>query len=239
VRSDPALRATTDIFVTSDHGFATISRSEIDAQHHTTQSRAATFRYDDVPAGFLPPGFLAIDLAQHLGLPLFDPDMTRLDAQGVPQYAQVGEGQHPLAGNGYVGGTGQLVDPPDADVIVNANGGSDLIYIPDGNAERVRDIVAFLASQDYVGALFVDDRYGSLPGALPLSSIALLRAARPRVVHHCSVASAPADSASGARTVLEYQELEGRVYLDRAALIHQGATTTKDCRAAIAESKLP
>src|SRR5499425_2437343 len=50
--------------------------------------------YSDVPRGLLPPGFLAIDLARELGLPLFDPD-----AKG----AQVEAGRHPSRANGLIG----------------------------------------------------------------------------------------------------------------------------------------
>ena len=40
----------------------------------TATSAAAKGDYDKVPKGFLPPGFLAIDIAKGLGLALFDPD---------------------------------------------------------------------------------------------------------------------------------------------------------------------
>src|SRR6202035_1617852 len=69
---NPALLATTDVFVTSDHGFATISKHEIDMQGAVTKSYSTTFKYltpdgaPDVAEGWLPPGFLAIDLAHFL-----------------------------------------------------------------------------------------------------------------------------------------------------------------------------
>ena len=70
------------MFVTADHGFATISKRDLDASgRRLTRSYAATRTYRDdkgrqeVNAGSLPPGFVAIDLAQGLGLPLFDPDV--------------------------------------------------------------------------------------------------------------------------------------------------------------------
>ena len=75
-----------------------------------------------------------------------------------------------------IGGTGkipQLGDTTDAKIIVAANGGSDLIYVPDHDAQTVQAIVAFLRTQNYTGGLFVDDFYGSIPGSLPLSSIGL------------------------------------------------------------------
>jgi len=70
-------------------------------------------------------------------------------------------------------------------VVVAAGGGSDLIYLPHGDAALARRLVGFLTGLDYVGALFADDQYGALPGALPLSRIALLGASklpRPAIV---------------------------------------------------------
>ncbi len=187
----PEIAENTDLFVTSDHGFATISRREIDAAGHPTQAYAATFTYKnadgiiDVAPGFLPPGFLAIDLAHLLGLPLFDPDSARLD-DGTLRYAAVeptitlqgtAVRQHPLTGNALLGGSGVSSDRTDATLVVVANGGSDLIYAPGHDGTVVRRIVEFLATQDYVGALFVDSSYGDIPGALPLKTINLEGAA--------------------------------------------------------------
>jgi Type I phosphodiesterase / nucleotide pyrophosphatase len=173
IDADPELAATTDVVVTSDHGFATISKHDIDAAHHPTTSFSAGAGYDDVPAGFLPPGFLAIDLAQYLHLPLYDPDRITKDPEGNPVYQRVAAGAHPLQGHGMIGGSGQALGHPDADVLVAVSGGSDLIYLPHGDARLARRLVEFLSTLDYVGALFADDRYGRLPGALRLSDIAL------------------------------------------------------------------
>jgi hypothetical protein len=135
-----------------------------------------------VNTGFLPPGFVAIDLAHALGLPLYDPDSQITDASGNKVYEPVDPTipqqtatvrQRPTSGNGLIGGTGRILTPPDAKVIVAANGGSDLVYVPDHDARLVQRIVSVLSQQDYVGGLFVDDIYGDVPGALPLSSINL------------------------------------------------------------------
>jgi hypothetical protein len=57
---------------------------------------------------------------------------------------------------------------------VNANGGSDLIYLPSANAKDLAvKIVATMAAEDYVGAIFVNDTLGEIPGALPMSAINL------------------------------------------------------------------
>jgi arylsulfatase A-like enzyme len=191
VASDPTLQATTDVFVTSDHGFATISRHEIDAAGHATGSYSSGFSYvgsdgkPESPPGWLPPGFLAIDLAHALGLPLFDPD-TQITEDGSQRYAPVDPTklpsadtrQHPVAGDGLLGGSGAVQDPIDAQVIVTASGGTDLIYVGRRDKSTVSKIVDFLTRQDYVGALFVDPAFGEIPGTLPMSGVALAGSAR-------------------------------------------------------------
>ncbi|MDZ8184908.1 MAG: alkaline phosphatase family protein [Nostoc sp. ChiSLP02] len=174
------LDKTTDVFITSDHGFSTISRQQIDNQGTKTNSYAAKQTYDGVNPGFLPPGFVAIDLAHDLGLPLYDPDkntVAPLDINNI-QYASVDatQGQRPTAGNGVIGGTGQVINghlDSGAKIVVAANGGSDLIYLPNGNADLAKQVVNLLSQKDYISGIFVNDAYGDIPGALPLSAIGL------------------------------------------------------------------
>jgi arylsulfatase A-like enzyme len=146
------LTATTDIVVAADHGFSTISKQ-------SSTSPAAKGDYKDVPKGFLPPGFVAIDLAKGLGLSLFDPD-----AKNVP----VAENSHSVRGDGLIG-----TDPAKPDVVVAANGGSDLVYLPTGDRALAARVIDALLAQDYVSGLFVDDSLGTFPGTLPLSAIGL------------------------------------------------------------------
>ncbi len=154
------LEATTDIIVSADHGFSTISKE-------SQTSVSANFNYADVPAKQLPPGFLAIDIAQALHLPLSDPDNGNLSVH--PDL----EGKHPVAGDGLIG-----YDHSHPDVVVASNGGSDLIYLPQSNAaDLAPKIVALLLGEDYVSGLFVDDKLGSIPGTLPLSAINFVGAA--------------------------------------------------------------
>jgi hypothetical protein len=56
-------------------------------------------------------------------------------------------------------------------LIVAVNGGSDYIYVPDHDPALVAKTVGFLQSRREVGAIFVDDRYGAMPGTLPLGAI--------------------------------------------------------------------
>lgn len=173
------LADTTDVFVTADHGFSTISKQ-------SSNSYAASLPYSGVNPGFLPKGFLAIDLAKALDLPLYDPDSPVVPlSNGNVQYVAVdptssnndptkGPIQLPKFGNGLLGGTGQVTNnKTDAQVAIAANGGSDLIYLPNGNPTLAKQIVDSLSKQDYVSGIFADDSFGNIPGTLPLSSIGL------------------------------------------------------------------
>lgn len=195
--ANPQVRAVTDVLITSDHGFATISKHQLDAQGHSTTSYSTTFTYrgadgqPEVTPGWLPPGFLAIDLAHALSLSLFDSDAPQ-HAEGVMRYVPVDPArptspvsrQRPTLGSGLLGGA-EVQSGAAPKVVVAANGGSDLIYVPDGDRARVATLVTFLLSQDYTGAVFTDSALGSFPGTLPLSAIGLegtARMLRPAIV---------------------------------------------------------
>jgi hypothetical protein len=146
------LADTTNIVIAADHGFSTISKE-------SATSPAAKATYADVPPGFLPPGFVALDLAKALDLPLYDPDSKN---------AQVAENAHPRFGHGLIGS-----DPAKPDVVVAANGGSDLVYVPNKDRAVAARVVEALLAQDYVSGIFVDDDLGRIPGTLPLTAINL------------------------------------------------------------------
>jgi Type I phosphodiesterase / nucleotide pyrophosphatase len=146
------LAANTNIIIASDHGFSTISKE-------SKTSPAAKIAYDDTPQDFLPLGFVAIDLAKALDLPLFDPN---------DKNAPVAANAHPRAGNGLLG-----QNPAKPDLVVATNGGSDLIYLPKGDKRLAERTIKALLEQDYVSGLFVDDRLGRFAGTLPLSEIGL------------------------------------------------------------------
>ena len=179
VEADPALAASTDLFVTSDHGFSTASRREVDAEGHTSASPSAKRRSADVRPGDLPPGFVALDIAAHLGLSLCDPDRRAAGGQG---YAAITGDAHPVLGNGLLAASCTIGAPREARVVVAANGGADLIYVPSGSGPLIADLAAFLLGQDYVEAVFADR---TVPGALALRDANLLGTAltpRPSLV---------------------------------------------------------
>ena len=149
---DLGLADSTNIIVSADHGFSTISKE-------SKTSPSAKISYDDTPKDFLPMGFLAIDLAKALELPLFDPN---------DKNARVADNAHPKAGNGVLG-----QDPNKPDLVVATNGGSDLIYLPNKDKKLAERTVKALLEQDYVSGLFVDDAIGKFPGTLPMSQLNL------------------------------------------------------------------
>jgi arylsulfatase A-like enzyme len=150
------LAANTDIVIAADHGFSTISKE-------SKTSPAAQASYQGVPAGLLPPGFLAINIAKAMALPLHDPDDKK---------AAVADGKYPKRSNGLIG-----ADPEKPDVVVASNGGSDLVYVPSKDRTVAAKVVNALLAQDYVSGLFVDDALGSIDGTLPLSAINMKGAA--------------------------------------------------------------
>jgi hypothetical protein len=146
------LAGETNIIVASDHGFSTISKE-------SKTSPAAKMSFEDTPKDFLPMGFLAIDLAKALDLPLFDPNDNN---------AKVAGNAHSKAGNGLLG-----PDPAKPDLVIATNGGSDLIYLPKADKKLADRTIKALLEQDYVSGIFVDDKLGRFPATLPLSQIGL------------------------------------------------------------------
>jgi Type I phosphodiesterase / nucleotide pyrophosphatase len=149
---DLGLAAETNIIIASDHGFSTISKE-------SKTSPAAKMSFEDTPKDFLPMGFVALDLAKALDLPLFDPNDDN---------AKVAGNAHPKAGNGLLG-----QDPAKPDLVVATNGGSDLIYLPKADKKLADRTIKALLEQDYVSGIFVDDKLGRFHGTLPLSLIGL------------------------------------------------------------------
>ena len=66
-----------------------------------------------MPAGLLPPGFLALDLGRALGLPVWEPNGLDISVTGHPQHASAVLGR----------------DARRPDIAIGANGGSDAIWL--------------------------------------------------------------------------------------------------------------
>ena len=150
------LAETTNIIISADHGFSTIAKQ-------SSTSPAAKVEYKGVPKDLLPQGFVAIDLAKALGLPLFET---------FAEKRRVENGVFPRRGSGLIGN-----DPGKPDVVVAANGGSDLIYMPAPDRKLASRIVDALMAQDYSSGIFVRDDLGTIAGTLPMSALNLKGAA--------------------------------------------------------------
>lgn len=162
---ETGLDKSTDVFVTADHGFATVN--------HVSATSPSARPDAGGPIADLQSGFLAMDLAATLGMPLRPPGDTG------PSIDFRNGGKLP-GGSGILG-----KDPQHPEVIVAANGGTDLIYLPAVNAKNLAaakdmagDIVKFLLAQDYVSGVFVNDKLGKIPGALSMSDVGLMGAAQ-------------------------------------------------------------
>ena len=193
----PAVKAHTDVLVTSDHGFATISRREITSDGTQTSEPSAALIYElngkekAEPQGTLPTGFLAVDLGIRTHLRVFDP--AQRATTGSSAYAELALGgeksQHSSNGSALLGEAVKRVDGSDARLIVVANGGSDLLYVPNKSIDIVHQTIRVLAQLDYVGGIFVDDTFCPAAtdclGALPMSAIGLVGSShvpRPAIV---------------------------------------------------------
>ena len=152
------LDQTTDIVVTADHGFATVSKQ-------SKTSASAKLKYRDTIPGFLPTGFLAGDLALWLKVPVWQPNGLSIE---------LNDGFHPEKGGALIG-----PDPAHPRIIVAVNGGADLLYFPGADAKVLAAKVAdVLMGQDYTAAVFVNDALGPVLGALPMSAVNLIGSAR-------------------------------------------------------------
>ena len=239
--ADPALPGkklieTTDIFITSDHGFSAVSRGAMDMRGTMCETFATRQRYADTAAGLLPPGFVAIDLAHDLGLPMYDADKANAAGagNGLIQYKALklegagGAGnwaEHP-GGSALLGGTGAYdKDGFNASLVVVANGGADLIYVPaqrarnntrpEPGAALMRKVVASLVTKPYVSGVFVDaERFGAIPGALSLADINLRGAARTpvpaAVVNFRTFAADPANPTMTGIEIADTSERQGQ-----------------------------
>ncbi|MDE2082290.1 MAG: alkaline phosphatase family protein [Burkholderiales bacterium] len=63
-------------------------------------------------------------------------------------------------------------------IVVAANGGSDYFYVPSHDAATIAALVKVLQQREEYGAIFVDSRYGALPGTLSMAQVNLENATR-------------------------------------------------------------
>lgn len=139
------------------------------------------------------------DLLTYRGLKAYDGSgcttsaMYGLSASGVPTVPVRVDASGALCGAAnakYQAISGSLPTPvasfkvpapgslPANSIIVAANGGSDYFYVPGHDSATVAALVKVLQQREEYGAIFVDSRYGALPGTLTLAQVNLENAAR-------------------------------------------------------------
>jgi arylsulfatase A-like enzyme len=171
----------TDIIIVSDHAHSTVAGS-------STLFPLRSIKNGEVgeidPNGYSVSGLVRLaDLMQRAGFTgVYDgigcsylPISMGIKADGTPVYPTQIDQDGKLCGKeGQNYNSGPLKVPanlPPKAIVIAVNGGSDYIYVPDHDADPVRRAVAFLQSRGEVGSIFVDSRYGDIPGTIPLSLI--------------------------------------------------------------------
>ena len=62
---------------------------------------------------------------------------------------------------------------PTNSIVVAANGGSDYFYVPSHDPATIANLVKVLQKREEYGAIFVDSRYGAIPGTLTMAQVNL------------------------------------------------------------------
>ena len=178
------LNESTDLIVVSDHGHSNVSgppdlfplrkvengkTGEIDNEHGYSVSGEVRLAHELTMAGIR---------AYDGGGCMYDPVLSGIRADGSQLHADKRANATSCPDYRYAKYTTpdyNLLHPflPREAFVVASNGGSDYLYQPQHDPDRVRAVVRFLQSHEEYGAIFVDERYGDIPGTLPLSIVHL------------------------------------------------------------------
>jgi hypothetical protein len=170
---------TTDIIITPDHNHSTVSgdlsqyplRRIIDGDVGSPDSN-----------GYSVSGFVrTAELLTRDGIKAYDgagcrdvPTLSGILSDGAHLHASKSDTDGSVCGKAQTYTSRSYVAPkplPAGSVVVAANAGSDYLFVPDGNFDTVKAAVISLQSRMQFGAIFVSDKYGEIPGTLPMSLI--------------------------------------------------------------------
>ncbi|WP_204494493.1 alkaline phosphatase family protein [Archangium primigenium] len=177
--------ATTNILIASDHSHSSVSGplSLFPLRGVTPDGTTGKNTAGEVSAtGFSASGFVrSADLLTRAGFHAYDgsgcdnsPVLSGIRADGTPVYPQRTDTEGALCGTKGARYTTPAYAvpatlPADA-IIIAAPGGSDQFYIPSHDPALVKRLVSFLQSREEYGAIFVDSRYGDIPGTFRASA---------------------------------------------------------------------
>jgi arylsulfatase A-like enzyme len=170
----------TDIIVISDHGHSNVSGPQdlfplravqagavagIDAHGHSV---SGLVRLADLMTRA---GFAAFD---GLGC-TYSPVAMGIRRDGTPVYPVLTDDDGSVCGKPgqrYQAAPRKVpAQLPAHAIVIAVNGGSEYLYVPDHDPETVRKAITFLQERAELGPIFVDDRYGAIPGTMPLGAI--------------------------------------------------------------------
>ena len=177
--------ATTNILIASDHSHSSVSGplSLFPLRGVTADGTTGKNTLGEVNVrGTSASGFVcSADLLTRAGFTAYDgagcdlsPVLSGIRADGSAVYPVQTDTEGSLCGTkGAKYTTRAFAVPatlPANAIIIAAPGGSDQFYIPSHDPELVKRLVTFLQSREEYGAIFVDSRYGDLPGTFRASA---------------------------------------------------------------------
>jgi arylsulfatase A-like enzyme len=178
---DIHLDTTTDVIVASDHGHSSVAGPADLFPLRAITSGAVGDRDDE--NGYSVSGSVRLaDLMTRAGFHAFDgqgcafePVMSGLKKDGTNVYATQVDQMGTICGTaGRKYSTASFKVPqtlPDDAVVIAMNGGSDYVYVPSHDAAQVEKVVRFIQTREEYAAVFVDEKYGDIPGTLALQLI--------------------------------------------------------------------
>ncbi len=175
---------TTNIIVVSDHAHSSVSGPQtlFPLRAITASATAGVNTVGSLSAnGYSVSGYVrGADLLTRAGFHAYDgngcsndPVMAGVTASGTPVYPQKTDTTGSIcgtAGSKYT--TPSYRTPatlPSDAVIVVTPGGSEMYFVPSHDPVVVQRLVNYLQARQEYGAIFVDQRYGSLPGTFNAS----------------------------------------------------------------------
>ena len=171
--------ASTDIIITQDHNHSTVSGdiAYFPLRAIVDRGIGAVSRNGYSVSGFV----RTAELLTRDGLKAFDgaacrdvPVLSGIMADGAHLHSRKDDEMGHICGRAQkYTSTSYSVPKPlsPGSIVVAANAGSDYLFVPGGNIETVKAAVVSLQSRLQFGAIFVSEKYGEVPGTLPMSLI--------------------------------------------------------------------
>ncbi|MDQ7996499.1 MAG: alkaline phosphatase family protein [Luteibacter sp.] len=183
--------ADTDLVIVSDHAHSNVAGpADLFPLRQIADGRVGRV---DAEWGFSTSGAIRLaDEMTHAGFKAFDgfgciyaPVMSGVEADGAQLHPTRFDDDGRVCGKPgpYTTPSYKLpADLPTDAFVIAPNGGSEYLYLPSHDRARVVEAVRFLQSREMFGAIFVDARYGKIPGTLPLAAVHLENTRSPDII---------------------------------------------------------